>query len=36
MAALDSINVRDTAIVENIYKDRIPFMPVKDSSAQLV
>src|SRR4029453_219846 len=35
MAALDSINVRDTAIVENIYKDRIPFMPVKDSSASI-
>jgi uncharacterized membrane protein YfhO len=35
MSALDSINVRDTAIVENIYKDRIPFMPVKDSSASI-
>ena len=35
MAALDSINVRDTAIVENIYKDRIPFMPGKDSSASI-
>ena len=35
MAALDSINVRDTAIVENIYKDRIPVMPVKDSSASI-
>jgi Bacterial membrane protein YfhO len=35
MAALDSINVRDTAIVENIYKDRIPFMPVKDSTASV-
>ncbi|MDP9043019.1 MAG: hypothetical protein M3N30_13660, partial [Bacteroidota bacterium] len=30
MAALDSINVKDTAIVENTYKDRISFMPVKD------
>jgi Bacterial membrane protein YfhO len=35
MAALDSINVRDTAIVENFYKDRIPFMPVKDSTASV-
>ena len=35
MAALDSIKLRDTAIVENIYKDRIPFMPVKDSSATI-
>ncbi len=35
MAALDSTNVRDTAIVENIFKDRIPFMPVKDSSASI-
>jgi Bacterial membrane protein YfhO len=35
MAALDSINVHDTAIVENTYKDRIPFMPVKDSSASI-
>ena len=35
MAALDSINVRDTAIVENIFKDRIPFMPVKDSASSI-
>jgi hypothetical protein len=35
MAALDSINVRDTAIVENIYKDRIPFMPETDSTARV-
>jgi hypothetical protein len=35
MAALDSINVRDTAIVENQYKDKIPFMPEKDSSASV-
>jgi Bacterial membrane protein YfhO len=35
MAALDSINVRDTAIVENQYKDKISFMPVKDSSASI-
>jgi Bacterial membrane protein YfhO len=35
MAALDSINVRDTAIVENIYKDKIPFMPEIDSAARV-
>jgi hypothetical protein len=35
MAALDSVNLRDTAVVENIYKDKIPFMPVKDSSASV-
>jgi Bacterial membrane protein YfhO len=35
MAALDSINVRDTAIVENIYKDRIAFMPMRDSTATI-
>jgi len=35
MSALDSINVRDTAIVENIFKPLIPFMPVKDSSASI-
>jgi hypothetical protein len=35
MAALDSINVRDTAIVENQYKDKISFAPVKDSSASI-
>jgi hypothetical protein len=35
MAALDSINVRDTVIVEDIYKNRIPFMPVKDSTASI-
>jgi hypothetical protein len=35
MAALDSINVRDTAIIENQYKDKISFMPVEDSSASI-
>jgi hypothetical protein len=35
MAALDSLNLRDTAVVENIFKDKIPFMPVKDSSASV-
>ena len=35
MAALDSTNLRDTAVVENIYKSRIAFMPQKDSSASI-
>jgi len=35
MSALDSINVRDTAIVQNVFKDKIPFMPVVDSSATI-
>jgi hypothetical protein len=35
MAALDSLNLKDTAVVENLYKDRIPFMPVKDSTASV-
>src|SRR5450432_26653 len=35
MAALDSINVKDTAIVENSFRDRIPFMPIKDSTAEI-
>jgi hypothetical protein len=35
MAALDSINLRDTAVVENLYRNQIPFMPVKDSSASI-
>ena len=35
MSALDSINVRDTAIVENIFADRIPYMPMKDSAASI-
>jgi Bacterial membrane protein YfhO len=35
MAALDSTNVRDTAIVQKAFKDRIPFMPVPDSSASI-
>ncbi len=33
MAALDSTNLRDTAVVENTFKSKIPFMPVRDSSA---
>jgi hypothetical protein len=33
MTALDSINVRDTAIVQSSYKDKIPQMPIKDSTA---
>ncbi|MFI5192452.1 MAG: YfhO family protein [Chitinophagales bacterium] len=35
MAALDSVNVRDTAIVQRSYAMDIPFMPVKDSSASI-
>jgi Bacterial membrane protein YfhO len=35
MAALDTINVRDTAIIENQYKDKISFMPVKDTTASV-
>ena len=35
MAALDSINLRDTAVVETLYKERISFMPVPDSSASI-
>jgi hypothetical protein len=35
MAALDSTNLRDTAIVETLYKEKILFMPVKDSSASI-
>ena len=35
MSALDNINLRDTAIVENLFKDRIPFMPVRDSTASI-
>lgn len=35
MAALDSINLRDTAVVENMYKDKILFMPVKDNAASI-
>ncbi len=35
MAALDSVNVRDTAIVQRSYATDIPFMPVKDSTASI-
>jgi hypothetical protein len=35
MAALDSINVRDTAIVQNGYKSSIPFQPQWDSAASI-
>jgi hypothetical protein len=35
MKALDSIDVRDTAIVENTFKNNITFMPVKDSTASI-
>ncbi|HVS96701.1 MAG TPA: YfhO family protein [Puia sp.] len=35
MKALDSIDVRDTAIVQQRYAARIPFAPVPDSTASL-
>jgi Bacterial membrane protein YfhO len=35
MKALDSINVRDTAIVDKRYEGIIPFAPVADSSATI-
>jgi hypothetical protein len=35
MASLDSINVRDTAIIENVYKDKVTLMPQKDSTASI-
>ena len=35
MSALDSINVRDTAIVQNTFKERIPFTPVTDTTATI-
>ena len=35
MAALDSINVRDTAIVENMFRSKIPFVPIGDRNAFL-
>lgn len=33
MAALDSLNLRDTAVVQQSFARDIPFMPVKDSGA---
>jgi len=35
MKALDSTNLRDTAVVENIFRERIPFLPAKDSTASI-
>lgn len=35
MAALDSMNLRDTAVVQVRYKDRIAALPVPDSTATL-
>jgi hypothetical protein len=35
MQALDSVNVRDTAIIQQRYATRIPFQPVADSSASI-
>jgi len=33
MAALDSLNLRDTAVVQQSFTGDIPFLPVKDSTA---
>lgn len=35
MQALDSVNVRDTAIIQQKYRSRIPFQPVPDTTASL-
>jgi hypothetical protein len=35
MAALDSLNLRDTAVVQQSFMKDIPFLPVKDSTASL-
>jgi hypothetical protein len=35
MKALDSVNVRDTAIIQQKYASRVPFQPVADSSAYI-
>ena len=35
MKALDNFNPKDTAFVEEIYKDAVPFMPEPDSSATI-
>jgi hypothetical protein len=35
MAALDSTNLRDTAVVQHAYASSVPFPPVKDSSASI-
>jgi len=35
MKALDSINVRDTAIIQQQYASRVKFMPVADSGATI-
>jgi hypothetical protein len=35
MQALDSVNVRDTVIIQQKYASRIPFQPVPDSTASL-
>ena len=35
MKALDSTNLKDTAVVEKIFKDRIAFFPQKDSTASI-
>jgi hypothetical protein len=35
MQALDSVNVRDTAIIQQKYASRIPFQPVPDTTASI-
>ena len=35
MQALDSVNVRDTVIIQQKYASRLPFQPVADSSASI-
>jgi hypothetical protein len=35
MQALDSVNVRDTAIVQQQFASKIPFMPVPDTTASI-
>jgi hypothetical protein len=35
MQALDSVNVRDTVIIQQKYASRIPFQPIADSSASI-
>jgi uncharacterized membrane protein YfhO len=35
MQALDSINLRDTAIIQQKFSSRVPFQPVADSTASI-
>ncbi len=36
MAALDNVNLKDTAVVENMYKNRISFSPPPDTTASVM